>query len=466
MSSPQKIYAILLAGGSGTRLWPLSRRLTPKHLLAFIGKQSLLQQTASRLMVRIPPERVVTVTHEDHVFEARDQLGALDPGFKSRILAEPESRNTLPAIAWAVRDILKEEPEATIGVFPSDHWIQDEKAFGAAIDRAAKVAEDGYLVTLGTRPTRPETGYGYIHAGRPLDHSGAFEVKAFVEKPDLETAREYLRQGNFYWNSGLFVFRASVFQGELKRLQPALFESIRTLGQKGYASLPNLSIDYGIMEKAKRVAVIPAQFLWNDLGSWEAVYEQNAKDESKNVIQGNILSQSTHSSLLISKKGLLATIGLRDVVVVQTEDAVLVSPRNRVQEVKALVEKLRDAGSPLVESRVTVSRPWGKFTVLHEAPGCKIKEIVVNSGQKLSLQSHKNRSEHWVVVSGIARVTRDKEVFDLQVNESTIIPQGGKHRLENAQNVPLTIIEVQTGSYLGEDDIERFDDAYGRVDKK
>jgi len=470
----KKVYAIILAGGVGTRLWPLSRTLLPKQLLNLNGNETLLQQTARRLMGQVHPSHVYTVTNENHRFEVRSQLHAIDPKLVDSILVEPKSRNTLPAIAWAVAQITQKDPEALIGVFPSDHAIQDLKAFQEDFSQALQVASKGYLVTFGIKPTGPETGYGYIKVGDLLDHTRAYSVEAFVEKPDREKAVHYFETGKYYWNAGMFTFQASSFQENLGRLEPTILKSISKIvsdPQNGHVlkeeflNMKTISIDYGIIEKAKNVAVVPSHFEWNDLGSWESLHEHMKKDARQNVIQGDVMAIDTQSSLLISKKGLIAAIGLKNVVVVQTDDAVLVCPRDQVQDVKKIVDQLKEKGSSLTEAHSTVVRPWGQYTILEEGTGYKIKRIVVNPGQKLSLQRHKNRAEHWVVIDGIAKVTNGNQEINLKANESTFIPQGEKHRLENPGTEPLSIIEVQSGTYLGEDDIERFDDVYGRSNK-
>lgn len=468
------LYAILLAGGSGTRLWPLSRALLPKQLLSLSGEETLLQQTARRLLGQVDPSRIFTVTHEGHRFEVKGQLDVIHSDLILNILSEPSANNTLPAIAWAAMEIARKDPKAVAGVFPSDHAIRDEKKFQKTFAHAVEIASGGHLTTFGIRPTGPETGYGYIRAGTSLDHGHGFRVSAFVEKPDRETAVRYFENGGYFWNAGIFVFRIQDFLEELGRQEPGIFEAINRIVESGndskilkdvYSGIKKISIDYGIMEKAKNVAVVPASFDWNDLGSWEAIYQHLAKNKEQNATQGNILTHDTSSSLLISKKGLLATIGLKDMAIIQTDDAVLVSPRHRVQEVKSLVEQLKGRESPLVESHSTVNRPWGTYSILEEGLNHKIKRIVVNSGQKLSLQRHQKRAEHWVVVAGTAKITHGDREISLKTNESTFISPGTMHRLENPGTDPLVIIEVQTGSYLGEDDIERFEDVYGRIDE-
>jgi mannose-1-phosphate guanylyltransferase/mannose-6-phosphate isomerase len=475
MSSP--VYTLLLAGGSGTRLWPLSSEALPKHLVRLNGDSSLLQETVRRLKKLVPAELILTVAHESQTLELKKQLAGIDKILAEKVLSEPIANNTLPAIAWGVANIEKKEPQALVGIFPADHLIQNEKALAQDFQKAARLAAEGFLVTFGIKPALPETGYGYIKRGKGLA-GGAFEVAAFVEKPDRKTAERYLKEGDYYWNSGIFVFKASDFQEELKRLEPKLFASIQKIVDSGndpavlkkeYSQMSKQSVDYGIMEKAKKVAVIEAGFSWSDLGSWESIYKVREKDRNGNAVEGNVIALDTQNSLLISKKGILAAIGLKDLVVVKTGDSVLVAPRNRVQETKQVAEELKKRGeaADLSDSDVphaTVKRPWGTYTVLEEGVGYKIKRITVDPGQKLSLQNHRQRAEHWVVVEGTAKVVNGDRQFLLKQNESTFIPQGEKHRLENpTENSLLTIIEVQTGSYLGEDDIQRFEDIYGRT---
>lgn len=463
----ESVYAIILAGGSGTRLWPLSCAAVPKQLLKLFGNESLLQQTARRLLGYLPADHVVTVTQKVHASETRHQLQTIDPALLRLFLVEPEGRNTLPAIAWAVATILQEDPRALIGVFPADHLIQDSSRFHQALNAAFKAAQQGYLVTMGIPPLEPATGFGYIRKGAPLPAGSAgstataFQIASFTEKPDRKTAEAFLREGSsYYWNAGIFVFSAVTFQSELERIQPEVYRMIQRWSHEEsipYTALPSLSIDYGIMEKTDRAAVIPTDVSWSDVGNWEAVYKQTDKDPEGNVLQGDAIALDCRDSLLIARDGFLAAIGLKNAAVIQTEEATLVAPLNRTNEVKQIVERLKEKKSE--------DRPWGSFTILEEGTGYKIKRIRVNPGQKLSLQRHRQRSEHWVVTEGTAKVVNDKREIALKINESTFIPQGTKHRLENPGTTPLTIIEVQVGSYLGEDDIERLEDLYDRVAK-
>lgn len=456
---------IILAGGSGTRLWPLSKSNSPKQFLGFSNDLTLVQQTWERSQ-QLNPQNITIVTHQNHFQEVKRQLGALTTN--PQVLSEPFAKNTLPAIAWAVAQI--QDPEAIVAVFPADHHIQKTNHFTSDIEKAAQLARNGYFVTLGITPHYPETGYGYIEAGENLSKGRL--VKKFTEKPDLNTAQEYTKSGNYFWNSGIFIFRVSDFQKELKRQEPEIFESIqKIIGsgnnpeviQKEYAALKSISIDYGLIEKmVQKIAMLPASFSWNDLGGWASVYDVLPKHNDGNAVEGDVVSVDTHNSLLISKKGTLATVGLQDMVVVQTEDSVLVCPKDRSQDVKKIVDILKEKKHPVADDHLTVRRPWGTYTVLEEGPYYKIKKIVVDPGNKLSLQMHKHRAEHWVVVEGQAEVHTDNKVYTLQANESTYISPGTKHRLANPFSTPLSIIEVQTGSYVGEDDIERFEDIYGR----
>lgn len=462
-------YAILLSGGSGTRLWPLSRSLRPKQLLVLNGKNSLLQQTAKRIAQLVNPNHLLTVTHEDHKFEVKGQLAELYPESVDNVMAEPCAKNTLPAIAWASSQIYQKNPDAIIGVFPSDHAIDNEPAFIKAWQTAEQAAELGYLTLLGIEPDEPATGYGYIKPSQiKLKNTDqpAFEVAKFAEKPDLGNAKRYLSEG-YLWNSGIFVFKASVFMEMLQQYQPEIHVQICSLNQhnlaENYAKFTSVSMDYGMAEKAEKVAVVPVNMSWSDLGSWDSIYARNAKDDSNNVTHGEVLNLDTQDSLIWSESGFVATLGLNNVAVIQTVDATLVCDRSRAEDIKNLVSKVKAQKPELTDIHQTVYRPWGSYTVLEEHPNFKIKRIVVNPGASLSLQMHQHRSEHWVVVSGIATITNNDVEYLLKENESTYIPKTHLHRLANNGLEPLSIIEVQCGDYVGEDDIVRYRDDYGRL---
>lgn len=463
-------YAVILCGGSGTRLWPLSRSLRPKQLLCLNGDQTLLQQTANRLLRHVSPGHLLTVTHADHKYEVMGQLAELAPDLASAVLAEPQARNTLPAIAWAVSEISKQDPQAIIGVFPSDHAISDEVAFVQAWQAAESAAQSGQFTLIGITPNGPATGYGYIQPGEPMqsdrDDLQVFHVSRFIEKPDLENAKRFVQNG-YLWNGGMFVFRADRFQLLLKQHQPEIFDAIGQLDSSNiettYAQMPNISIDYGLAEKADNIAVVPADMDWSDLGNWDSIYERHNGSGGGNCEQGNVIAHDTSNSLLWSTHGLLATLGVDNLVVVQTADATLICERSRTEDLKQLVSRVKQYYPHLTETHLLVHRPWGSYTVLEEGPNFKIKRIVVAPGARLSMQMHEHRSEHWVVVSGTAQVTNGEKVISLQENESTYIPKQCHHRLENPGSVPLHIIEVQCGDYVGEDDIIRFDDHYGRA---
>ncbi len=468
-----KRFAIILAGGSGTRLWPLSRATMPKQLLALHGSESLLQETYRRVLPRVSADQVLTVTHADHRFEVAGQSHAIHPQLAAGVIAEPMGRNTLPAIAWAVAKIAQQTPDALIGVFSSDHAVSNDAAFLAAWDAAEKSAEAGFITLFGMQPTEPATGFGYIQSGDALPgiaNGAVKQVSRFVEKPNLETATGYLKQGGYFWNGGMFVFRANVFLHWVEKLQPTIFSALPELLKDTsgiapkdiYASLPDLSIDYGVLEHCDKVAVVPVDMGWSDLGSWEALYQQRDKDSSGNVTQGDVLAHNSENNLLWSDHGMLATLGLKNIAVVQTRDATLVCPRDQVDDLKQLVAKVKEKSPALTETHMTVARPWGSYTILEDGPQYKVKRIMVKPGQKLSMQMHHHRAEHWVVIAGTARIVNGEQEIFLEENQSTYIPKTHKHRLENPGKIPLQIIEIQTGTYLEEDDIVRFNDVYGR----
>ncbi|MEW6544067.1 MAG: mannose-1-phosphate guanylyltransferase/mannose-6-phosphate isomerase [Nitrospirota bacterium] len=473
------LYAVILAGGSGTRFWPLSRQLYPKQLLRIMGEETLIQQTVRRVLRCVPADRVLISTTPTQADSIRFQLSEWKEELQQNLVIEPEARNTAPAIALAATELLQRDPDAVMLVLPADHIIHGDRKFQAAVALALKLAGQERLVTFGVRPIRPETGYGYIQPNRRLCLGrrrglSGYAVARFVEKPDSSQAERYFKSGSYYWNSGIFVWRAATILEEVKRHQPALARTMRKVGallktgngssslSRVYHGLDAVSIDHGVMEQSSRAAVIPVDFLWSDVGNWSSLEEVAPHDEVGNVVSGNVVDLESRRSILYADRRLVATIGLSDMVVVDTPDATLVCPKVRAQDVKKIVEILKKRGAPEHLEHRTVFRPWGTYTVLEEGPGYKVKRVTVNPGGRLSLQLHHRRSEHWVVIAGTARVTCGRRVFDLRIGQSTGIPKETPHRLENPGTEPLHIIEVQNGPYLGEDDIVRFQDDYGR----
>jgi mannose-1-phosphate guanylyltransferase/mannose-6-phosphate isomerase len=469
------LYAVILAGGSGTRFWPLSRELYPKQLLKIVGPESMLQRTLRCAAQLTSVGKIYIVTHHQQSDAVRMQAQAVIPLTKDHLITEPKARNTAAAIGLAAIRLIRQDPRAVMVVMPADHVIQKTARFRRAVIAAVRLANENWLVTLGIKPHKPETGYGYIKSGAGLKPKSIYEVERFVEKPDLAKAKRYIKEGGYYWNSGIFIWKASSILDAIRDCMPELAQGLRSVQRslgspneekavrKVYDRLDPVSIDYGVLERMKKsLAVVSVEMGWSDVGSWTALEEISHTDSKGNVVAGNVIDLDSRDSILYAHKRLVATIGLSDLVLVDTEDATLVCPKDRVQEVRKIVDilKKRKAEEHLVHR--TVWRPWGSFTVLENGERFKIKRIVVNPGARLSLQMHRHRSEHWVVVSGRARVTRGEEVFDLATNQSTYIPMKTRHRLENPGSKPLEIIEVQNGSYLGEDDIVRFQDDYGR----
>jgi len=471
----EMLIPLILSGGSGTRLWPVSRKNLPKQFLALAGKGTLFQQTLARTRQLPDVAAPIVVASDDHRFLAADQL--LASGIdNATIVLEPLARNTAPAIALGALQALDRDPDAVLLVLPADHLIGDTAAFVQAVTQALPLAAQGWLATFGIRPDRPETGFGYIRRAEAID-AHAYRVAEFVEKPALATAQSYLADGGYDWNSGMFLFKAARYLDELAEHAPAMLAAVREAHAKAttdldfvridrdaFARVPDDSIDYAVMEKTRRAAVIPVSCAWSDIGSWSALWLTGDKDADGNLREGDTLAVATHNSLLRSHdRHLLATVGVDNLVVVTTPDATLVAHRDAAQDVKKIVEQLKAAGRSEHSLHRVVHRPWGHYDSLEEGERFQVKRIVVKPGASLSLQKHHHRAEHWIVVSGTAEVTCDDKVFLLGENQSTYIPLGSKHRLRNPGKVPLELIEVQSGSYLGEDDIVRYDDVYGRA---
>lgn len=469
------LIPLILSGGSGTRLWPISRRNLPKQFLSLAGNETLFQQTVQRALGVAGATSPIVVASSDHRFLAAEQLQALQIHDAS-ILLEPVARNTAPAIATGALQAMTKDPEAIVLVLPADHLIGDAASFGAAVAKAQPLAEKGWLVTFGIRPDRPETGFGYIRRGKALEGE-TFQVEQFVEKPQLDVAERYVASSEYDWNSGMFMFRAASYLDELGKHAPAMLAAARTafehanvdldfirLEPKAFAAAANDSIDYAVMEKTSRAAVVPVACQWSDIGSWDALWLAAEKDANGNHFEGDVMALDTRGSLVRSHdRHVVATIGLEDVVVVTTPDATLVTRRDASQDVKRIVEQLKAAGRTEHDLHRVVHRPWGTYDSLESGDRFQVKRIVVKPGASLSLQMHHHRAEHWIVVKGVAEVTCDDKIFLLAENQSTYLPLGSKHRLRNPGKVPVELIEVQSGSYLGEDDIVRFDDAYGRT---
>lgn len=470
------IHAVILAGGKGTRFWPLSRENCPKQMLHIVGQDTLLRQTIKRLNGFIPLDHVWIITTDSSAQDIRFHLAPLgNDANRIRFIIEPSGKNTGPAVALAAMTLNRLSPDSVMVVMPSDHTIRDIETFQKKLQMAIDAAEQGYLVTFGMIPTRPETAYGYIRAGRPFKNSSGeiLHSESFFEKPDLETAELFLRQGGYYWNSGIFAWKTSKILKEIENHLPSLYRGLRKIEElnglgnetfkKIYSSLENISIDHGVMEKSQDVLVVPSDFGWCDLGNRTALGDVLAKDERGNILQGNVVDIGSRHSTVIACDRVLATIGLKEMVVIDTPDATLVSSKESVHEVRKVVETLKRNHREEHLIHRTVERPWGSYTVLEKGAGYKIKKISLNPGAKLSLQLHRKRSEHWVVLSGVARVTTEDRTYVVHANQSAYIPINTKHRLENPEKISLHIIEVQNGDYVEEDDIERFDDEYGRV---
>jgi mannose-1-phosphate guanylyltransferase/mannose-6-phosphate isomerase len=457
---------LILTGGSGTRLWPASREAYPKQFLRLNGGKSLLQQTLERLLKIVSPQDILLLTNEQYEFLVLSEVNEISKDLADNILLEPARRNTAPAIALGMKYCLKKlktSSEEVLFVCPSDHIIKPVEKFVEYVKLAEKVAKQGYIVAFGIKPLYPETGYGYIKiTGEDL--GGYYLVERFTEKPNLETAKRFLSEGNYFWNSGMYVFTIETMIEELRLYAPEIYQLFdQPLDDMiaNFPKMPDIPIEYAVMEKSKRVVAIPMDIYWSDIGSWDSLYDALDKDEKSNVIVGNVLAKDIESCLVIGNKRLIATVDLKDLIIVETDDAILITKRGSAQKVKHVVEELKTKRRIEVFEHRTVYRPWGEYTVLEEGPGYKIKRIVVKPGAKLSLQMHHHRSEHWVVVKGTAKVTIGAEVRYIHENESAYVPKSTPHRLENPGKIPLEIIEIQNGEYVGEDDIVRLDDEYG-----
>lgn len=483
-AAPFAILPVILAGGSGTRLWPLSREHYPKQLIGLLGGASLLESTLSRLdglgeSTRVIPETLV-ICGEDHRFLTAEQLRSQKR--QGRIILEPVGRNTAPALTVAALAATADQHDPVMVVMPADHAVSDPEAFQQAVSRAAVYAGAGAIVTLGIVPNRAETGYGYIKAGALLDENGGCQLDRFVEKPHKELAEQYLASGEYLWNSGIFIVRASVWIAAIQAFQPEIFSKVTESFEKGkddgdfyrldkssFTASPSDSVDYAVMEKLGseqstiQSVVVPLDAGWSDVGSWDAVWDISEKDEAGNVARGRVMFEGSSTSFAHSDGRLIACVGLRDTIVIETPDAILVADKSQVQQVKAIVNRLKQNGDPEAQNHRKVHRPWGYYDSIDMGPRFQVKRIVVNPGAKLSLQMHYHRAEHWIVVTGTAEVTCGDKVLLLTENQSTYIPLGVTHRLANPGRTPLEMIEVQSGAYLGEDDIVRFDDTYGRA---
>ncbi len=471
------LLPVILSGGSGTRLWPASRSMYPKQLLPLAGDKTMLQATALRtsalptIGLQRAETRYLIVSNEAHRFSVAEQMNGIEK--RAQIILEPDGRNTAPAIALAALHAASVHPDVILLVMPADHVIRDVAAFQAAVGKGIAAAEDDKLVTFGIIPTAPETGYGYIKA--PTDSGDAVPVEAFVEKPDLATANDYLEDGSYFWNSGMFLFKAAAYLAELKHLAPDIHSACeRSMQDKSldgdfvrpnagaFEACPSDSIDYAVMEKSINAMMVPLDAGWSDVGSWSALHDVSEQDSAGNTIIGDALTHDCEGTFIQSETRLVTAVGLKDTIVVETRDSVLVADKNRSQDVKELVDELKNRGREETKLHRQVFRPWGSYDSIDSADNFQVKRLIVKPGAVLSLQKHAHRSEHWVVVKGKALITKNDEEFDLKVNESTYVAIGDVHRIANPYSEPVHIIEVQCGDYLGEDDIVRFDDNYGR----
>lgn len=470
------LVPVILSGGSGTRLWPLSRSMRPKQFIDLVDQQSLFQKTLLRLQGIKGIGDPVIVCNEEHRFMVAEQMQELGIQHDT-ILLEPVGKNTAPAIAAAAFKLTRSGSieDASMLVLPADHIIKNEQEFQNAVEIGVKAASSGELVTFGVKPDRPATEYGYIEASKHSDDGTVLKANSFVEKPDIEVAESYVKDGNYFWNSGMFIFKASTYLSELNQLNPDIHNHVKKsieaaqtdldflrLDAQRYEMCENISVDYAVMEKSARVSMIPLNANWSDIGSWTSLWEQGDKDSQGNVIKGDVWLESVSNSYIHAENKLVGVIGVEDLIVVETHDGVMVTRKTHDQDIKKLVDQLQSAGRPETELHRKTFRPWGNYDCLDKGQRFQVKRIMVNSGQCTSMQKHFKRAEHWIVVSGKAEVTCDDKTFILEENQSTFIPVGSQHRLKNPGPEPLELIEVQSGSYLGEDDIERIDDEYGR----
>ncbi|OGS12786.1 MAG: mannose-1-phosphate guanylyltransferase/mannose-6-phosphate isomerase [Elusimicrobia bacterium RIFOXYA2_FULL_58_8] len=464
--------AIILAGGSGTRLWPVSRYGLPKQFIKLNGGKSLLCQTVERLAVVVPLRDIFVITNEDYQFHVQEDLRSVSTAIENNVILEPVGRNTAPAIALAMKYCLEKlrcSKDEVVFICPSDHIIQPVEKFARYARQAAGAARAGGIITFGIKPDKPETGYGYIKkGGKAPANAGVFKVEKFAEKPDLKTAVKYLKDGSYYWNSGMFAFTIGTMQAEFKAHAPEISRKMNVpLARmtRDFINMPSISIDYAVMEKSRKAAVLPIDILWSDVGSWDSLPEVIKPDADGNVKVGDVLALDTKRTIVMGENRLIAAIGLKDLIIVDTSDALLIARRGQAQRVKEVVDLLKERKRKEVAEHTTTYRPWGSYTVLEEGPRYKIKRIVVKPNQKLSHQLHYHRSEHWITVKGTAKVTIGKTTSLVHENESTYVPKSTAHCLANPGKVPLEMIEVQNGEYVGEDDIVRFSDIYGRKNK-
>lgn len=467
------MHGVILAGGSGSRLWPLSRELYPKQLLKINTEKSLLESTYLRLLRFIDEDSIINITNQKHLSNVKSQLDTISK--KVTLLSEPTSKNTGPATAVCVKYIFDKKGDDLILVVPSDHLIKDDKAFAETVKLGEKFAKQGHIVTFGIKPSSPQTGYGYIKAGAPYKTASkekeAFAAAEFKEKPDEKTAKKYFKSGKYFWNSGIFLFKASVFLDAVKKYAPDIYSVLKefnfkkesTIDFMKFDKMPSISIDYAVMERADNIVIVPLKSDWNDLGCWESIYDINKKNKEGNVNIGNVIAKDCKNSMLYSSDRLIAGVGLDNVLLVETADAILVCDKNRTQEVKNVYETLKEMKNEAHRIHTTVYRPWGYYTVLNQGEGYLTKMICVSPRGQLSLQSHNFRSEHWVVLAGTARITLDEKTFILKPGSSIDIPVKIKHSLANPYDTELKIIEVQKGDKLVEEDIIRYKDIYGRV---